>query len=96
MACSARAVWLLGIYGHREFDPELPADAAALAACQHFHEALKSLANLPESLTPAVNAVQALRLALDQVERKLIPPLRTTMRSNCSAGSNCRSTMRRS
>jgi ATP-dependent helicase/nuclease subunit B len=66
--------WLLGIYGHREFDPELPADAAALAACQHFHEALKSLANLPESLTPAVNAVQALRLALDQVERKLIPP----------------------
>jgi ATP-dependent helicase/nuclease subunit B len=66
--------WLLGIYGHREFDPELPADAAALAACQHFHDALKSLANLPESLTPAVNAAQALRLALDQVERKLIPP----------------------
>lgn len=65
--------WLLGIYGHREFDPEVAADAAALAACQHFHEALKSLANLPETLTPAVNAAQALRLTLDQVERKLIP-----------------------
>jgi len=66
--------WLLNLYSHREFDPDIPADAAALDAFERFYRALEALKNLPESLAPAVNAAQALRLALEQVERQMIPP----------------------
>lgn len=66
--------WLLNLNAHREFDPDSPADAAALTAFEKFYRAIDSLNNLPESLAPAVNAAQALRLALGQVEQQMIPP----------------------
>ncbi len=66
--------WLLQLYAHREFSREVAADVAALDACDRFVKALKALQNLPESLAPSVNAAQALRLALEQLDRQLIPP----------------------
>ncbi len=66
--------WLINLYAHREFDPDASADAAALAAFEKFYRAIDSLNKLPESLAPAVNAAQALRLALEQVEQQMIPP----------------------
>jgi ATP-dependent helicase/nuclease subunit B len=66
--------WLLTLYAHREFHREVAADAAALDACERFVKALKALQNLPESLAPSVSAAQALRLALESLDRQLIPP----------------------
>ena len=66
--------WLLNLYAHREFHREVAADAAALDACERFVKALHALQNLPESLAPSVNAAQALRLVLEQLDRQLIPP----------------------
>ncbi len=66
--------WLLSLYAHREFHREVAADAAAIDACERFVTALRSLQNLPELLAPSVNAAQALRLTLEQLDRQLIPP----------------------
>ncbi len=66
--------WLLNLYAHREFNREVAADVAALDACERFVTALRALQNLPESLAPSVNAAQALRLTLEQLDRQLIPP----------------------
>ncbi len=66
--------WLLNLYAHREFNREDAADAAALNASERFVKALRGLQNLPEPLAPSVNAAQALRLALEQLDRQLIPP----------------------
>lgn len=66
--------WLLNLYAHREFNRDIAADAAALDACERFVRALNALKNLPELLAPAVNASQALRLALEQLDGQLIPP----------------------
>ncbi len=66
--------WLLRLFSHREFDPDVASDASALVAFDKFQKALKALRDLPESLAPAVNASQALQLALEQVDRQMIPP----------------------
>ena len=66
--------WLLNLYSHREFDPAVAADVVALTACERFQQALNNLKLLPESLAPAVNSTQALRLALGQLDRQMIPP----------------------
>ena len=66
--------WLLQLYAHREFRREVAADAAALDACDRFVKALQALQKLPELLAPSVSAAQALRLALESLDRQLIPP----------------------
>lgn len=65
--------WMLQLYSHKEFDPDLPEDQLLLEAFERFQRVMQSLNELPESLAPIVSAAQALRLAVEQLEQEMIP-----------------------
>jgi hypothetical protein len=66
---------LLTLYGHVEFDENHATHRVALEACRFITEQLREQTKVPDSLSPTVAAAHAIRLALEEVEQEVIPPL---------------------
>jgi hypothetical protein len=65
---------LLEIYGRREIDRNQPQGRYLYEALQKIAAELQTLADIPADLQPAVDARQAVRLALEALANEFIPP----------------------
>jgi ATP-dependent helicase/nuclease subunit B len=65
---------LVKIYGHRELDRNQPNDRYLVEALEWTTAALATLAEVPADLQPAVDAREAVRVVLDALSGKSIPP----------------------
>lgn len=66
---------LLAVYDGVEFDVEHAEDLYALQTCRRIHELLLTHEDIPELLTPKVNAAQAIRLLLNELGSDSVPPV---------------------
>jgi hypothetical protein len=65
---------LLTIYGRLEFDPDDPPQRITLHACRELEAALQDHERVPESLGAGFDAAEAIRLTLEAVAGKIVPP----------------------
>ncbi|MBC7855628.1 MAG: PD-(D/E)XK nuclease family protein [Pirellulaceae bacterium] len=65
---------LKNIYGHRVLNPQNVDERILLKACEEIELQLEKLAQVPQELEPEISLKEALRLILEPLEGKFIPP----------------------
>ena len=85
---------LAAVFGTRKLDPETQADRSVLEACAAVREAIEGHRAIPGELAPRVGGAESIRIVLRDIGSETISALPDRAPWNCSAGWNCRSTMR--